>query len=393
MSRYITSTRFVRTYNASTVLQTLYKHGSLTRSQLAKRTGMSAATITRIVTQLLEQGIVLEGQMGKSTGGRRPVYVQIDHSKLYIASLKLLRDNCIAALLDLRGNILQKRHLNSELCSPEQFLHRAAQALLEMFAAEQVNCEHIVGLGVAASGICHPKQGVIIKSVNLGWENVPIAKILTDKLQLPIYLENDANACALAELWLGSAKDSVNYMYIKTEEGAGAGIVSQNALLTGPRFTTGEIGHIPLISDGKRCRCGQRGCLETYVYFGDIQTRFFEKTGKTIDRQQFLQLVESEDPFTLHTVQEAATALAMACAHFGILLDLDRITIGGLWGILETEVVNYCQAYYDNIVQQSGFPCHTVISGSALSDDADLLGAAGLVINNWFDPLSAPFDR
>lgn len=393
VSRHINSTRLIRTYNASTVLQTLYKHGSCSRTQLAKLTGMSPATITRITAELMEQGIVQEGRMGRSTGGRRPVFIHIDHSKLYIASLKLLRDDCLVALLDLKGTILQKGHLPWESRPPEEFLGQAVEAVNHLIELEGINREHIIGVGVAVSGICHPQAGNLIRSVNLGWENVPIADLLGEQLQLPIFIENDANACALAELWLGTAREASNFMYLKTEEGAGAGIISNKQLLTGPRFTAGEIGHIPLIPDGELCRCGQRGCLEPYVYFGDVQARLRKRTGKNVSRDEFLELVQHRDEAALTIVREAASALALGCAHWGVLLDLDLITIGGFWGGFKEDIVDYCQNYYRNIVEQSGIPCSATITGSHFSEDADLLGAAGLVIDHWFDPFSVPFAR
>jgi len=393
VNRHINTTRLIRTYNASTLLQTLYRHGSCSRTQLAKLTGMSPATITRITAQLMEQGIVLEGKVGKSTGGRKPVYLHIDHSKLYIASLKLLRDDCRAALLDLKGNILEKKHLPWGE-GPEQFLQQAVAALQAMFAHAGVKDQQILGVGVAISGICHPGEGKVIRSVNLDWVEVPVAELLGSALQVPIFIENDANACALAELWLGTARDAANSLYLKTEEGAGAGIISNKALLNGSHYMTGEIGHIPLIPQGQRCRCGQRGCLEPYVYFGDVQARYADKTGRQVTREQFLDLIRSGDGAALELVQETADALALACAHWSTLLDLDVITIGGFWGTLQNEVIKRCQDYCAATAKQSGLPCTVTITGSSFkNEDADLLGAAGLVIDRWFAPLSVPFRR
>ena len=353
---------------------------------------MSPATITRIIADLMNQGVVLEGKVGKSTGGRRPIYVHIDHSKLYIASVKLLRDDCMVAVLDLRGKILKQQHLKPASLRAEKLLATVVTSLNGLIESYAINREHIIGVGVAVSGICHPEEGLVLRSINLGWKNVPLAKILGDSLQLPIFMENDANACALAEMWLGNAKDTTNSMYIKTESGAGAGIISNKTLLTGPRFITGEIGHIPLIPGGELCRCGQQGCLEPYVYFGDVQARYLKEAGRKINREEFVELVRKRDGYAVEIMQEAASALALACAHWGILLDVDVITIGGFWGNFKEEIVDYCQVYYSSILEQSGISCQTTIAGSGFADDADLLGAAGVVINHWFTPFSVPLD-
>lgn len=393
MSRHINSTRLVRTYNASTVLRTLYEHGNCSRSQLTELTGMSPATITRIISELMHQGVVLEGRHGKSTGGRRPIYLHIDHSKLYIAAVKLLRDDCIVALLDLKGQILTKEKLQPESLSPKALLSTVADTLRDISSSHSIKQEHIVGVGVAASGICHPVDGIVIRSLNLGWKDVPVADMLGEDLGLPVLLENDANACALAELWFGNARETKNSMYIKTESGAGVGIISNQTLLTGSRFVTGEIGHVPLIPEGKLCRCGQRGCLEPYVYFKTIQERYQELTGHELTHSAFVELAQSGNEFAKDAVQEAASALALACAHWGIILDIEVITIGGVWGNFEHEIVEHCQNYYDAILEQSVIPSSVTIHGSGFDDVADLLGAAGLVVSHWFTPASVPFER
>lgn len=393
LSRHINSTRLIRTYNASTVLQTLYKHGTCSRSQLTKLTGMSPATITRIIADLMDQGVVLEGSIGKSTGGRRPIYIHIDHTKLFIASIKLQQNDFTVALLDLKGDILLREHLIPESVEPEPVLAGVVALLNGLLESRSINREHMLGVGVSVSGICQPEQGMIINSINLGWKNVPLTKILSDSLELPIFIENDANACALAELWFGTAKNTANSMYLKTESGAGAGIISNKTLLTGPRFMTGEIGHVPLIPNGEQCRCGQQGCLEPYVYFGDVQTRYERQSGVMVTQAEFVQLVEEKNADALQIVKNSAPVLALACAHWGVLLDLDVITIGGFWGLFKKDVIDFCQTYYNNILKRSGIPCNATITGSGFGDDADLLGAAGLVINHWLTPSSVPLDR
>ncbi|HKM43209.1 MAG TPA: ROK family protein [Limnochordia bacterium] len=392
MRQHINSTRLVRTYNASTVLRTLYEHGRCSRSQLTELTGMSPATITRIVYELLQQGVIKEGSHGRSTGGRRPVYLHIDHTKLYLASVKLLRDDFIVALLDLKGQIIVKENLQPKSLCPHELLANVAASLTDIFASLSIKQEHIIGVGVSASGICHPIDGVVIRSLNLGWKDVAVADILGEALGLPVLLENDANACALAELWIGNARETTNSMYIKTESGAGVGIISNKTLLTGSRFVTGEIGHVPLIPGGKLCRCGQRGCLEPYVYFKGFQESYKEATGQELTHSKFIELLGDGDAYATKIVQEAASALALACAHWGLILDIETITIGGIWGKFQ-QVIEHCQTYYDSILEQSVIPSSVTILNSSFDDVADLLGAAGLVVSNWFTPASVPFER
>jgi predicted NBD/HSP70 family sugar kinase len=354
---------------------------------------MSPATITRIVSELLQQGVVLEGSHGKSTGGRRPIYLHIDHTKLYVAAVKLLRDDCVVALLDLKGQILVKEPLRPKSLEPHVLLPYVAASLMGIFASLSIKQEHIIGVGVAASGICHPVDGVVIRSLNLGWKDVPVAEILGEAIGLPVLLENDANACALAELWIGNAKETANSMYIKTESGAGVGIISNKTLLTGSRFVTGEIGHVPLIPGGKLCRCGQHGCLEPYVYFKSFQESYAKVTNQELTHAKFMELCKEGDEFAREALQDAASALALACAHWGLILDIEVITIGGIWGEFQQEIIEHCQRYYDSILEHSVIPSSVQVRSSRFDDVSDLLGAAGLVVSNWFTPASVPFER
>ena len=392
LARHFSSTRLIRSFNAAAVLQTLYRHGSCSRSQLARLTGMSPATITRIVTELLEQGIVQEGRHGKSTGGRKPVYLHIDYSKLFIVSVQLLRDDSRVALIDLDGRILLKRKLSPSSLTPHGLLSEVTEMIETLLEESPINREHILGVGVAISGVVDSERGVMIKSVNLGWENVPVAQILNDALDLPVYVENDANASALAEFWFGHSRDTDSSMYIKTETGAGIGIILGKTLVSGPHWMAGEIGHVPLIPNGHACRCGQKGCLETYVYINDVLDRYWKQTERGINKQQFVQLAKRQDHTAKQLLNETAEVLSKAVCLWGILLDLDVIIIGGFWGQFDKEIIERIRQQYLHILEKTGIHRDITITSSSLGEDNDLLGAAGLVIHRWFTPLELPLN-
>src|SRR5699024_3332750 len=132
------------------------------------------------------QGIVLEGKVGESTGGRRPVYVYIDHTKLYIGAVKLLQDDTIVAILDLKGQPIIKERILPTSLKPHVLLKQVVTTFNTLLQRVQINLEHLLGVGVAVSGVCQPEQGIVINSVNLGWKNVPVTRILNEGLELPI---------------------------------------------------------------------------------------------------------------------------------------------------------------------------------------------------------------
>jgi len=216
---------------------------------------------------------------------------------------------------------------------------------------------------------------------------VRIREYLEQALGFRVVVENDANAAALAEFWFGCAGDVSSFMYLKTDTGVGAGIVCERALMTGARGMAGEIGHVPLVKDGHECVCGQRGCLETYLYGQGLLRRYESLTGTHLDGvHDFFAHAAEGDPTTLSMVREAVEAIGTALAMAATLLDLDLVVVGGLWGELGDLVIRPVQARAVEILRRSGLDRAFAVRSSALGDDSDVLGAAGTVINRWFTP-------
>src|SRR5690554_484691 len=387
MSRMgFSSTRLIRSLNASIVLQTLYRHGRCSRSQLTRLTQISPATISRIIAELLEQGIVYEGKQAKSTGGRKAVYLHLDYTKLYIVSVQLLRDRTAVAVHNLKGELLHKRPIAPAGFSPEELLPEVYNQIELILTHSGINRDHILGVGVAISGVVDSTNGVMVRSVNLDWEDIPVAQVLGEMLDLPIFVANDANAAALAELWFGQCQDCDSLLYLKTDTGAGVGLVVARNLVSGQHWLAGEVGHLPVIPGGRKCRCGRHDCLEAYVYLADVLQHYEERTGRRITKEQFVELAANQDPAAEQLVAETVQAISQAVCSWAVLLDLDKIVVGGIWGQMKSEVLAHIQADYERVLASSGLKRQVTIVSSSLSDDNDLFGAAGIVIHSWLSP-------
>lgn len=383
----LNSTKLIRTFNAISILRTLYKEGSSSRTRLTEVTKMSPSTVTRIISELLEQGIITEKGTEESNGGRKPVILQLNFDKLYIVGIQMNRDRVSLALSNLKGKILAKRQFRPYSLEPEELLRELVIEFDKLLKDSPIKKEHILGVGLAISGIVESSKGVLIRSVNLGWRNIKISERLEEMLDFPVVTENDANAAAMAEFWFGGAKDTPNFLYLKTSTGVGAGVVYERNLLTGPRGMAGEIGHIPLKENGRRCRCGQRGCLETYLYQSDVFRRYADETGRTVeDFTELYARARSGDTTAGRILDEAAEALSIAVSFAGGLLDLDMVVIGGEWGALGDEFLDKIRSYNEHVLDRCGLQKNIKIKGSELGQDSDLLGAVGLVINKWFTP-------
>jgi N-acetylglucosamine repressor len=382
----LSSTRLIRSYNSASILQTIYREGSCSRSYLTKVTKMSPSTVTRIISELIEKKVITEKEIGESTGGRKPIIFELNYENLFIVGIQMLRHRVVMAISDLRGTIIRKREFIPYSLAPEELISELAHEFEVMFTNNTIDKERILGIGLAISGVVDSDNGVLIRSISLGWRELKISEILEKALGLPVIIENDANAAALGEYWFGSAKDMQSIIYIKTDTGVGAGIIYEHHLFTGTRGMAGEIGHKPVIKNGRKCRCGQNGCLETYLYLPDVVRRYEEESGKSItDNEQLFLNAKKGDPVARVIIDEAIEALVTAVA-FGSFLDLDMVVIGGIWGRLGEDFLEQIRKKNQEILEKGGLNKTVFIKGSELGENVDLLGAVGLVINQWFTP-------
>lgn len=383
----LSSTKLIRSFNAVSVLQTLYWEGSASRARLTEVTRMSPATITRIIAELVEQGVIVEERVGESNGGRKPIIFKLNYDKLFAAGIQILRDRVALGIYDIKGEPVAKKVFQQYSLEPEALFVELAGEFEALLAASGIDREHVLGVGLAISGIVDSQNGVLVKSVNLGWRVVDVASRLEKLLGMQVMVENDANAAALAEMWFGGAKETRNLVYLKTDTGVGAGIIHGGVLLNGHHGMAGEIGHIPLLEEGRPCRCGQTGCLETYLYLPDVIKRYGQETGRAIGTAAELFLrAEGGDPAARAVINEASDALARAVSFIELLLDAGTIFIGGVWGGLGNGFFSRISGRLQETIERGGL-CKTVsVRGSELGEDSDLLGAVGLVINEWFTP-------
>ncbi len=382
-------TSVLRSLNAAAILRTLYREGACSRARLSRLTGMSPATVSRITAEMIRSSLVVETSRGESTGGRRPVLLRIDAGQLFAVGIQVQRDRIACLLTDLRGTPLARRVDSPFDLEPEGMLAQLARCVEGTVRQASVERQRVLGVGVGIAGVVDGARGLVVRSVNLGWRDVPLAVRLQELLGLPVLLENDANAAAMAEHWLGPSDQGGDLMFLKTEAGVGAGILLGGRLASGPRGMAGEIGHLTVVPGGHPCRCGGAGCLETYVNVQDVLGRYQRATGTPIDRDAFFaRWREGRDPVAASLVQEAAAALGTVASAAAMLLDLDQVIIGGIWGELGPDFLGNVAAEAWAAASRTGLPREIRIRGPHLGDDAELLGVIGCVVDRWLGPPS-----
>ena len=251
-----------RRANRSLLLRALHRDGPLSRADLAKLTGLTRATVSSVVRDLMDDAVVEE--LGLSTAGgvgKPATLVDVAADGRHVLCLDLSEPaRFVGALVDLAGKVVVRRTYERKDRTGTRAVTLVRRICRELVADAE---RPLLGIGVASPGIVDA-AGVVVTAAHLRWTSVPLGPDLAAEFGLPVAVVNDADAAALAELTFGE-QTAVNLICVRVDEGVGAGLVLDGRLYAGSTHAAGEIGHVVVVPDGARCACGKRGCLETEV--------------------------------------------------------------------------------------------------------------------------------
>ncbi len=329
--------------NTLSVLNAIRNSSSISRSDVARITGLTTPTISNLVSDLIKEGFVIEMGPGESSVGRRPIMLEFNKDARYIGVIDFGRSNVIIGLTNLAGEIITLRELDLDKeAKPEITLERIGNELKNLIDEYEQNGIKVWGVGVAISGGVNGKTGVCIESYVLKWTNVPVRQILEAKVQCPVYVANNIRCMALGEKWFGAARDEENFLAIRFGRGVGSGIIINGELFEGVRGVAGEIGHVTVEPNGPECYCGNKGCLEYYISEGSIFERL-EKLMEEGDKNAERLLQESKDK-----PRGKKLGLIARSAEEGD--ELSRLIIDDLVHYLGLAIANLVKAFNPSIV-------------------------------------------
>lgn len=256
----------VKKINKSIVLELLQKHSPVSRASVAKMTGLTKATVSTLVAELIDEHLLFEIGTGESSGGRKPVMLVFRQDAGYAVGIDLGVNYIHAVLTDLKGDIVQEKRasLKGGSLSAERILSELKKSIRQLMELAPPSPYGVVGIGIGVPGITDDK-GTVLFAPNLGWRNVPLQELLEEEFRVPVTIDNEANAGAVGEKEFGAGQDASNLIYISVGIGIGTGIILKNELYRGASGYSGEMGHISIQADGKPCRCGNIGCWELYA--------------------------------------------------------------------------------------------------------------------------------
>ena len=389
-----------KAHNRRLVLKTIYDQGQISRAAIARTTGLTRTTVSRVAAGLLGNGLVEEIGYGPSAGGKPPILLSVAGDARHLIGIDLASDEFRGAIVNLRGEIRHQASLQLQ----GQKGHAALAVVYDLIdrlvrAADRP----LLGIGIGTPGLMDPLNGNVRWAVNLEWQNLPLRDLLRLRHHLPVYVLNDSQAAALAEHAFGEGSDKENLVVVKLGHGVGAGIILNGQLFHGESFGAGEIGHVAVVKSGQTCRCGNRGCLETVA-----SARAIVQQARTVAERQPTSLlhqlagspdeimlehvcraVKAGDPASRQIVQSLGCHLAVGLANLISVLGIRRIVIAGSLACLGQPLLDAIQSdlggrALDLVARE------IELSLSEMGPEMVILGASALVLSHEMGLVAPP---
>jgi predicted NBD/HSP70 family sugar kinase len=378
-------------HNTNLVLKTIYRQGEISRAEVARITHLTRTTVSDIVADLLDQKLLEETGVGSSAGGKPPILLKVQDGARQLACLDLNGREYHGALINLRGEICNRKSIALDGRTGEAALQVAYRLVDELIAAAKVP---LLGIGAGVAGLTDNERGVVRRSVSLNWTDLPLKQLLSARYSLPVYLLNDSHAAALAEYTFGEFRQTPNLIVVRIDQGIGAGIILSGQLHTGDGFGAGEIGHLTVVEGGRQCSCGNYGCLETVARPRAVIQRMQElaeydwisfpsdrsRDGGEIDWEFVRQAFEAGDETITELVKEAGRYLGISIANLVSILNVEHIVITGRYVDFGDK---FLQAVSSEVKHRAlaNMAVETEIVNSSLGQDDVLLGASALLLS------------
>jgi predicted NBD/HSP70 family sugar kinase len=338
LDRTRATVRDLRRDTRSALLWSLYFSQPRSRQELSEATGLSQASVSNVVRELLDEGIVIEAGSVDSDGGRPRVLLEMNPEYGYVIGVDIGETRVQVELFDLA--MTERAKADYRLNPSEHDVRVVAEGVLKglnvVLADSGIGPAAILGVGVGVPGIVEQGPEVLVHSQTYGWEAVPLERELRSATELPLRFENCAKTMGQAELWFGAGQGATNAVVALVGSGVGACLISGGSIYRGATSSAGEWGHTTIAVGGRHCRCGSAGCLEAYVGAEAILERYGRPIPGDDEESALAALIDSAGTSALAAaiLEETAGYLGAGLANLINLLNPERIILGGWAGLL-----------------------------------------------------------
>lgn len=388
MEYQVGTKQLIKQINQTAILKVIREHEPISRADIAKILKLTSATVSSNIAELMEKGLVREIGTGESNGGRRPVLLTIDKEKTAIIGVDVHKTSVSCGLVNLAGVVLQS--CAQEFSNPNGHYELDVLTCIEKVIKKNQN-RVILGIGVGMCGIIDLNRCIsLFVPASRTLVNFDLKAYLEENTGFEVHLDNDANAMAVGERWFGAARTAKNCLFLNIGQGIGSGILIDGEIYRGSGFAAGEIGHVRVQENGRKCVCGKRGCLDTVATEYSMLNQLREEIEKgrdtllktkkdSLDIEGVLEAAESGDELTISVLSKIGTYIGRAVSYAVNILNPDLVIFGGsmsklgdfILKPLKEEAVRLC-------MYESGKNTEFVLS--ELADDAGVVGAAALYI-------------
>jgi predicted NBD/HSP70 family sugar kinase len=389
LARRRSTVRDLRRDNRSVLLSALYFDQPCSRLDLSEATGLSAASVSNVIRELIDEGIAAEAGSVDSDGGRPRVLLRINPEYGYVIGVDVGETRVLVELFDLMMTERAKAGypLDPRQHGPEVIVAAILSGLDAVMTGAGVASPAVLGVGVGVPGIVEDGPELLVHGQPFGWESVPLKRLLRSGTDLPLYIDNGAKTMGQAELWFGAGRGAGHAVVCLIGSGVGASIITSGNTQRGVTSSAAEWGHTTVAVGGRTCRCGSRGCLEAYVGAEAILDRFGRPLPGEDEESALAALIEmaATSPAAEAVLAETAAYIGVGIADLINLISPERIILGGWAGLLLGE--RLLPAIAESARQHSlSHPfARTSIELGRLGPDAVGLGAATLPIEHFLD--------
>jgi N-acetylglucosamine repressor len=375
-----------RSQRVSGLLSEIWYQGLISRSDLRKATGLTLPSVTRLVQELKNVGVIIETDKGESSGGRQPSLIRVNPDAGVVIGLDFSGIELRGAILDAANHCLCVIKQPFQGMQPAIIQKQVIEMCHELISNPIILQRRLLGIGVSVPGTVDTEKGIIRDSLNMRLHDFPIRDILGEVFDLPVFIEHDTCTAALAEKYYGAGRGMGDLIYIIVSTGIGAGLIINQEVYRGATGLAGELGHLIVERDGQVCVCGKRGCLEAVAavpaMLANAHNVLLQRKGASQDILSLNSLIRAagqEDRLAQAIIQRAADYLAMAISMMVSIVDIRLMVIGG-------EVVEMGELYFSPLrksIEKYRVEGQEIqIIPAMLGENAPLQGVGMIVLQN-----------
>ncbi|MER7590879.1 ROK family transcriptional regulator [Micromonospora sp. NPDC127501] len=330
--------RSVRLRNRSALLTKLFLDGPLTRQDLVRSTGLSQPAVSNVVADMIDEGLVVEAGAAESDGGRPSMLLRIAPRFAFLIGVDVGETRVRVELFDFAMTLLASVEypLDPARTEPDLVAGHVLAGIEAVTGQAGVAPGDVLGVGIGVSGVVEQGTEAVVHAQALGWDRVPLERLIGAGTDLPLHIDNGAKTLGQAEMWFGAGRGARHAVFALVGSGVGASVVTNGATYRGASSSAGEWGHTTLVYGGRVCRCGARGCLEAYVGAEAIIDRYREaRRGRPVpgedEESQIAALVAAAETSATarRVLEDTAGYLGAGVANLINLFNPERVVLGG----------------------------------------------------------------